>query len=91
MTRISPRVACVVHALLEQSREMNSPVTAAEVLVYDWQALSAQGTGAALREARKAGLAVFTGRYWIPTNAALDRRREFEDVSLALEEADMDH
>ncbi len=55
------------------------PVTAAEVCIYDEEALSVHSTGCALREAAHRGLAVFTGRYWVPTFLALNLRHEFEE------------
>jgi hypothetical protein len=79
----SDRVVRVVHALLEAQREAGIPVTAGEVCVYDDGALTVRSTGAALREAARRGLAAFTGRYWLATNEAMDRRREFEDRALA--------
>jgi hypothetical protein len=80
---IPRRTAHATHALLTASKEHNMPVTAAEVCIYDEEALSVRSTGSALREARVRGLAVFTGLYWIPTNFALDLRREFEERFLA--------
>jgi hypothetical protein len=78
-----PRVAHVMHALIEASREANMPVTASEVQVYDEEALTARSTGAALSRARDYGLCLATGRYWVPTAKGLDRRRQFEDRYLA--------
>lgn len=63
------------------------PVTASEVMVYDQEALSPRATGSALQRARTLGLAMNAGRYWIPTNAALERTVEFEDRFLADTEA----
>lgn len=84
---LPPRVAHAVHGLLAASSigmgGGSGPFTAAEVCVYDFDALSPRGTGAALREAAKRGLVVFVPpRYWTPTNATLDHRRAFEDRAL---------
>lgn len=76
---LSRRTAHAVFALLESSIQLNMPVTAQEVMVYDGEALTAQSTGSALREAAKLGLAGYTGRYWIPSTRAYDLRRAFED------------
>ena len=53
--------------------------TKAAAQIYDGEALTARHTGATLRAAQEAGLAVRAGRYWVATNAALDRHRAFED------------
>lgn len=84
------RTAHATHALLVASTEHKSPVTAAEVCIYDSEALSARSTGAALREARRLDLAAFTGQYWIPWGAALDQRRDFESRFLRDTEDDRD-
>jgi hypothetical protein len=73
------RTAHVVHALMASSRDHNMPVTAAEICLYDSEALSVRATGMALAHARKLRLAVYTGKYWIPSFVALDMRHAFEE------------
>ena len=73
------RTAHAVHALMACSRDLNMPVTAAEICLYDEEAQSVRGTGNALAHARRLGLAVFTGQYWVPSFTALDMRGAFED------------
>jgi hypothetical protein len=55
------------------------PVTAAEAMLYDPEAMSPQSTGQALANAQRLGLAVQAARYWVPTGAALDLRSALED------------
>lgn len=73
------RTAHALYALLESSREANMPVTAAEAMLYDDEAMSPQGTGQALANARRLGLAVQAGRWWAPTGATLDMRSALEE------------
>jgi hypothetical protein len=73
------RTAHAAHALLCATRELSMPATAAEVVLYDEEALSARCTGAALREAARRGLAVRAGRYWVPTFAAMEMRGILEE------------
>jgi hypothetical protein len=73
------RTAHAVHGLLVASREHGMPVTAVEVMVFDEEALSVQATARGLSDARRRGLASFTGKFWIPTPAAENLRRRFED------------
>jgi hypothetical protein len=76
--KLPRRTAHAVHALIESSRQANMPVTAAEAMLYDEEARSPRATGLALANARKLGLAVYTGRYWIPSFDALALRYPFE-------------
>lgn len=73
------RTAHAMHALVYAGIELNMPVTAAEVCIYDSEAPNIVSTGAALREARERGLAIFTGKYWIATNEALELRSALEE------------
>lgn len=84
---LPPRVAHAMHALIVASVEHNMPVTAGEIVIYDEEARNATATGAALREARAYGLAVYTGRYWVPTNRALDLRTGLEERYLRDQDA----
>ncbi len=73
------RTAHALHALIESSRDLKMPALAREVILYDGEAMTVRSTSAGLRHAQFLGLAVFTGRYWTPTNAALDLRYALED------------
>jgi len=78
---LPPRVAQVVHALLETLAQAGGgPVAAAEVMIYDEQALTVQGTAAALTAALGLGLAdgVGTG-LWTATRRAREMRQALED------------
>jgi hypothetical protein len=56
------------------------PYKAAEIMLYDVEAMSPAGTGAALREARKRGLAACWGRgLWSSSLLALEHRSAFEE------------
>ena len=85
MVNVFPRrTAHATYALMAASKAHNSPVTAAEVCIYDSEARSVRSTAAALREAQVSCLAVSVpssegGRLWVPTNIALDARQDFED------------
>ena len=73
---LPPRVAQVVHALLETLTQAGGgPVTAAEVMIYDEQALTVQAAAAALLMGLGLGLAdrVGTG-LWTATERAWERR-----------------
>jgi hypothetical protein len=59
------------------------PVAAAEVQVYDEEAVRVQATAKGLAHARRLGYAVYTGRYWIPTILAHNLKSRFEDRYLA--------
>lgn len=78
---LSRRVSHATHALLVASKEHNMPVTSAEVVIYDAEALGVVATAAALRAAarHRPPLAVFTGRYWVPTNHAQNLRSSLEN------------
>lgn len=81
--KLPARMAHALHALLEATREHVMPVTAQEIMIYDWEAMSPQGTGAALREAQKRGLAVAVpGGYWVATNQTNELRYALEDRAL---------
>jgi hypothetical protein len=77
------RCAHATYALVAASRARNMPLTAGEVVIFDEEASSAVATGAALRHAQRRGLAVYTGKYWLPTNLALELRTALEDRYLA--------
>lgn len=80
VAKLSRRVAHAVYAMLACTKDRgNMPSTAAEIVVFDEEASSAQETAAALKQAQKLGYAVYTGRYWVPTQAATLRRTEFEE------------
>jgi len=80
---LSRRVAHATHALIESSRELNMPVKASEVIIYDAEALTVNSTGKALSAARRKGLAENWGRVWTPSLRALDLRKALEDRFLA--------
>lgn len=78
------RVAHAVHALMAVRDDANigpyGPFLASEVVLYDGEAVSARATAAALREAKKFGLAVYIGHgLWTATHLALDHASQFED------------
>lgn len=79
------RTAHAAHALLECASDLSgekarSVPTAAEVMLYDVEALSVRATGRALAAAASLGLAVrVPPRYWVATNRAHGLRRELED------------
>jgi hypothetical protein len=77
------RVAHAVHALLEASGPYAHGMgilTAAEVMLYDAEAMSPRSTAAALREGQKRGLVGYAGKgLWVPTNRAHNLRRALED------------
>lgn len=79
----SRRVAHAVHALMEVRNDLSvgpyGPFKAAEIVLYDGEALTARHTAAALRQAERLGLAVNISGYWTATNLALDHCRDFED------------
>lgn len=80
VAKLSRRVAHAVYALLACTKDRgNMPATSAEIAIFDEEASSVQETAAALRQAQKAGYAVYSGRYWVPTAAATLRRAEFEE------------
>jgi hypothetical protein len=83
VTKLPRRVAHAVCALVESQNALNMPVSAAEVCVYDSEALSVRSTAAALTAAQRLGLCVHTGRYWIATGAAMSLRYALEDRFLA--------
>ena len=76
------RTAHAMHGLLEASRCMNAPVTAAEACIYDFDAMSPLATAMSLRHAARLGYCVYTGRYWCPLNAAYELRYALEDRAL---------
>jgi hypothetical protein len=80
-------VAHATHALLAAWHDLNMPLHASEVCIYDSEALSVKSTAAALREAQNYGLVFYTGqnngRCWIATNLAHELRRQLEDRFLA--------
>jgi hypothetical protein len=60
------------------------PPKAAEVCLYDGEAVSVKATAAALRAAQREGLAIFVPPdLWTPTFRAMDQRAAFEDRYLA--------
>lgn len=74
------RTAHATYALLEAAREHATPVTAAEVMIYDSEAVNPRGTAAALREAARRGLAVYLPpAYWTPTGWARKLQDRLED------------
>ena len=82
------RTAHALHALLESSREMNMPVTAAEAMLYDEEAMGPRGTAMALKHAQRLGYCFVTpGGYWVPGNATYDLRYALEDRYLRETEA----
>jgi hypothetical protein len=78
---LTPRVAQAVHALLETlAHTRGVPVTAAEVMIYDGQALTVQATAAALAAALRLGLTDRAGTgLWMAANQAREMRRALED------------
>lgn len=80
----SRRAAHATHALLVAGDEQGAPAAAAEVAVYDSEALNTRSAAAALREASRVGLCMrVPPRYWTPTQRARGLRRELEDRYLA--------
>lgn len=77
------RTAHAIHGLLVASLEHGMPVTAAEVQVYDEEAIRVQATGKGLSHARRLGYAMYTGRYWIPSSLAHNLKSKFEDRYLS--------
>lgn len=77
------RAAHAVHALMEVRNDLTfgpyGPYKAAEIVLYDAEAMSARGTAAALREAKKFGLAHYVGSgLWTASFLALEHRDDFE-------------
>lgn len=83
VNKLPRRTAHAVHALLVASAEHAMPVTAAEVQVYDEEAIRFQATAKGLAHARRLDLAIYTGRFWIPSVLASSLRRRFEDRYLS--------
>lgn len=91
VVRLPRRVARVTHALMTTWTDAggSAPVTAAEVCVYDSEALSVQSTGTALAYARKLRLADSAPggpdgvRLWWPSDGAWELRRSLEERVLA--------
>lgn len=77
--KLPRRTAHAVHALLYASYEAGMPVSAAEICVYDSEAISVRATGAALREARRLGLAEYYPPYWVASYIAGNHRKDFEE------------
>lgn len=73
------RTAHALYGLLESSRQLNMPVTAAEAMIYDMEAMTPRHTARGLRHARALGLCHYTGRYWTPSFAALELHRALEN------------
>lgn len=74
------RTAHAVAALLIASKDKNSsPLSAAEIMLYDDEATGPRATGNALAHARQLGLATYLGPWWIPSFAALELRHDLED------------
>lgn len=84
---LSPRVAHVTHALLAAWQESPGPLKANEIVIYDWEALTARDTGAALTAARRAGLVDGIRGLWFASPKAHELKSALEDRSLADEEA----
>ena len=78
---LSPRIAAVVHALLETLTQLGGgPVTAAQVMTYDHDALTVQATGGALAAAARQNLAQQLGPgLWTATDRAWEMRRPLEE------------
>lgn len=76
------RMAHALHGLLVASAEEKAPATAAEICVYDFDALSPRATGQALRRAAERGYCFLTQDLWWPTNAAHELRYALEDRAL---------
>jgi hypothetical protein len=82
--RLPRRSAHALSALMTATRELRMPPTAAEICVYDPEAISVRSTAAALREASRKGLcACAPGGYWVAATAAMEMERELEDRLLA--------
>jgi hypothetical protein len=77
------RTAHATHALMAAGSiaygNGSGPFTAAEVCIYDGEALTVRSTAAALREAAKWGLVIGLAGLWTPGWLALEHRREFEE------------
>lgn len=73
------RTAHALHALIVAEKELQMPVTAAEVAVYDLESFSAKGTGQALSSCCKRKLAVKAGKLWICTPAGRDLTAQLEE------------
>lgn len=73
------RTAHALHALLVSNDEQRAPSTAAEVCVYDGEALGARATAAALREGWRRGYCVCApGGYWAALAPAQQLRGALE-------------
>jgi hypothetical protein len=78
------RVAHAAYAVIAAAKVGGEygPFTAAEVCIYDEEAMSVKGTAAALREAQKRQLAMYVPGgegYWTATNYALDNWTALQD------------
>ena len=85
------RIVQVTHALIVAGDTVGAwtPVTAAEVCVYDHTAMSVGSTREALSRALSRGLADRIGsKHWIPTNKAFELAAALEARVLAIEDAD---
>jgi hypothetical protein len=80
--QLPQRVAEVIHALLETLTQAGGgPVTARDVMAYDWNALTVQSAAAALTTAMRVHrLADLAGPgLWMATDAAWEMRRALDD------------
>jgi hypothetical protein len=75
---LSLRTASAVHQLLVANPRGDQPVTTEDLCLSDTGRAGVRSTAAALTAARRRGLVEFDGRHWEPTNAAMNRRGEYE-------------
>jgi hypothetical protein len=76
---LSRRVAHASHALLVSAKENGMPVTSAEVMIYDEESFSVVQTSRSLVEAHRRGLAIWSGKYWVPTPYCHDLEGALEE------------
>ena len=78
------RVAHALHALLEAGAAAGVALVASSaVCAYDAEAKNVRATAAALTQAKRLGLASFSGRYWFARPPARELRTALEERYLA--------
>jgi hypothetical protein len=75
---LTARAAHVSYALLKAEQKEGDGMIAAWVWLFDTGARSVRASAAALREARKQGLATLTDGRWTPTALARSQREPLE-------------
>jgi hypothetical protein len=82
------RTAHALHALLCTVDDIKGPASAAEVVIYDEESLSARGTAQALRAGARRGLCFNTNGFWWTTNELYENRTALEERFLIDTERD---